>query len=76
MRNISEKVEKIKKRFLYSVSFPPPPEIRAVYEIMWRNIVQTDRQASDDNVIRRTRLACWVTKAIETHTQTQTHTQT
>ena len=29
----------------------------------------TARQTSDDNVIRRTRLACWVSKATYTHTQ-------
>jgi hypothetical protein len=27
----------------------------------------TARQATDDNIIRRMRLACWVTKAADTH---------
>jgi len=36
-------------------------------EIMWENIVQTDRQATDDNIIRCMRIACWITKATNTH---------
>ena len=28
------------------------------------------RQATDDNTIRRMRFECWITKAIEAHTQT------
>jgi hypothetical protein len=27
----------------------------------------TDRQATDDNIIRRMRFACWITKATDTH---------
>jgi hypothetical protein len=39
MRNFSDKfVEEIKKHILSSMVFPP--ENRAVYEIMWKNIVQ------------------------------------
>jgi hypothetical protein len=34
---------------------------------MWKNIVQpdrqTDRQATDDNIIRHMRIACWKNKA-------------
>jgi hypothetical protein len=33
----------------------------------------TARQTTDDNIIRRMRFACWITKA--THTHTHTHTQ-
>jgi hypothetical protein len=29
----------------------------------------TARQATDDNIIRRMRFACWITKATDTHTQ-------
>jgi hypothetical protein len=42
-------VKKIKTQSLCSIS-PPPPENRAVYEIMWKNIVQPDRQATDDSI--------------------------
>ena len=31
------------------------------YEIMWKNVVGT--QATDDNIIGRIRLACWISKA-------------
>jgi hypothetical protein len=41
IRNISDKfVDKIKTRILYPNNFP---EDRAVYEIMWKNLVQPDR---------------------------------
>jgi len=40
MRNISDKfVEKIEKHILFSVFFP---EKFAVYEIMWKNLVEPD----------------------------------
>jgi hypothetical protein len=29
----------------------------------------TARQATDDNIIRRMRFACWITKATDTHSQ-------
>jgi hypothetical protein len=29
----------------------------------------TARQATDDNIIRRMRFACWITKATDTHTE-------
>jgi hypothetical protein len=43
MRNVSGKIiEKIKTTLLCSKAFFPP-ENRAVYEIMWKNLVQPDR---------------------------------
>jgi len=33
---------------------------------MW-NRFGTARQATDDNIIRRMRIACWMTKATDTH---------
>jgi hypothetical protein len=38
-------------------------EIRAVYEIIWKNV------AADDNIIRRMRVECCVTKAKNTHSE-------
>jgi hypothetical protein len=32
-------------------------------------MVQTDRQATDDNKIRRKRIACWIPKATNTHSE-------
>jgi len=42
------------------------PENSAVYKIMWKNIA---RQATDDNITRRMRIACWITKATGTHSE-------
>jgi hypothetical protein len=41
-------------------------ENRAVYEIMWKNTVQPDRPQM---TIRRMRFACWISKAIATHSE-------
>jgi hypothetical protein len=30
---------------------------------------RTARQATDDNIIRRMRFACWITKATDTHSE-------
>jgi hypothetical protein len=48
-----------------SITPPPPPDNCAVCEIMWENM-GTAGQAADDNIIRRMRFACWVTKATDT----------
>ena len=43
MRNVANKfVDKIKTHFMFSNS-PPPPQNRAVYEVMWGNMVEPDR---------------------------------
>jgi hypothetical protein len=39
-------------------------ENRVVYEIMWENIVQPDRPHT---ILWRMRIACWITKATDTH---------
>ena len=40
---------------------------------MWKNVVRVG-QATDDNIIRRMRFACWIKKAIDTQTHTHAHT--
>jgi hypothetical protein len=40
-----------------------PPEKRVFYEIMWKNVVQTDRQTTDSNIMRHMRFVCWPTNA-------------
>jgi hypothetical protein len=41
MRNVSDKfVEELKTHILYSATFP---ENRAVYEIVWKSLVEGDR---------------------------------
>ena len=42
-----------------------------VYEIMWKNIVQRGRPQM---TTWRMRIACWITKAIHTHTLTMCNT--
>jgi hypothetical protein len=64
---LQTKVEgKIKTHISCSITFFP--ENRAVYEIMWKNIVQRSRQQM---IIRRMRIAWPITKA--THTPSRTH---
>jgi len=63
-------VEKIKTGILYSVPFF---ENRAVYEIMWRNVVERGRAQM---TIQSMRIACWIPKATDTHTYVYTHTNT
>ena len=46
-----------------------PPENRAVYEIMLKNIVETDRPQ-----MMLMGIACWITKATDTHSEYVTHT--
>jgi hypothetical protein len=54
---------KIKTHILYSITvFRKSCSL----EIMWKNMLRL-RQATDDNIIRRVRFACWITKATDTH---------
>ena len=57
-------VEKIETHVSCSVT--PPPEYRAVYEKMWKNIVEWGRPQM---AIWRMRIVCWITKATNTLTQ-------
>jgi hypothetical protein len=43
-----------------------PPENRAVYVIMWTKY-GTVRLATDDHIIRRMRIACWIPMATDKH---------
>jgi hypothetical protein len=45
-------------------------ENRAAYEIMWKNVVESDGLQL---TILRMRIACWITKATHTHTHTHSH---
>jgi hypothetical protein len=56
-------VEKIKTRILCSITFFP--------EIVPLNVKKCGRarQATDDNIIQRMRIACWLTNAIHTHSE-------
>jgi hypothetical protein len=58
-------VEKIKTHILCSINFFPK------IVPLWNNVEKEHRtrQATDDNIIRRMRCACWITKATDTHTK-------
>jgi hypothetical protein len=65
----TKEIEKIKTRILRSVtSFF---ENRALYDIMWKNIVEPGRPQRKIWCIR---IACWITKATSTESQCVTHT--
>ena len=59
----SEVSEKIETCILWS-ELPPPhtPENRTVYEIMWANMVQSDRPQIR---VWRMRIVCWMGKAAD-----------
>jgi len=57
--------EKIKTHFVFSNFFSL--ENRAVYEIMWKNVVV--RRPTRDSIIWRVRIACWIPKATNTHSE-------
>jgi len=61
-------LEKFKTHFISNIFFLN----HAVYEIMWRNIVQPGRP---DMTIWRMRIAYWISKDTHTHTHTHTHSQ-
>ena len=64
MRNISEKICRENQNILCSIIFFS--ENRAVYEIMWKNIVQSDRVQM---TIWRMRVAFWIPEATDTHSE-------
>jgi len=63
MRNVSEKVvEKIKVNILCAANFIQKSRR------LWDNVKKYGRarQATDDSIIRRMRIACWIPKATDT----------
>jgi len=57
-------VEKIKTHFVFSIFYFF--ENRAFYEIMWKNILE---QTRPHMTIWRMRIACWIPKATNTHSE-------
>jgi len=62
-------VEKTKTHSLSSIIFFP--ENHAVYEIMWKHIVEPGRPQM---TVRRQLIACWIPEATKTHAHAHTHT--
>jgi len=60
---LKENLYKKSKHIYVNPPPPPTPENRVVYEIMWKNIVEPG------NVIGRMRIACWIPKATNTHSE-------
>ena len=50
----------------------PPPEIRAVYEIIWKSTVEPDMPKM---AVWRVRIAYWIAKSTNTHIHTHTHSE-
>jgi hypothetical protein len=69
MRNVSDNIcrENQNIHFIFNNFFS---ENRAVYEKMWKNIVERGRLQF---LTRCMRIACWITKVTNTHTHTHTH---
>jgi hypothetical protein len=67
VRNISGKScrENQNTNFMFSTFFS---ENRADCEIMWKNVIQRDK-TTNENIIRRMRFACRITKATDTHSE-------
>jgi hypothetical protein len=63
MKNFRHVVEEIKTDFIFSNFFP---ENRAVYEIMWKNIVEPDRPLM---TVWCMRISSWIPKATNTHSE-------
>jgi hypothetical protein len=44
---------------------------KTIVRFLWDNVKKygTARQATFDNIIRRMRFACWITKATDTHSE-------
>ena len=64
MRNVSSKVlEQIKTHTIYSITLFP--ESRAVYELMWKTMVEPHRT----QLTKKNGFACRITKATETHSE-------
>jgi len=63
MRKVSDELcrENQNKHFKFNFF---PPENRAIYEVIWKNMVEPDRLQM---TIWRMYIACWVTKATDTH---------
>ena len=68
----TEIIEKLEICMSWSIAFFCPFENHAVYEKMWKNIVERGRSQM---TIWRMRIACWIPEATNAHTHTHTHTQ-
>jgi hypothetical protein len=68
MRNVSDKscIENKNTYFMFNNFFFLFPANRAVYEVMWNDIVEPERPQM---IVGRMRIACWTPKATNTHSE-------
>ena len=64
MRNVSDKSCRENQKTRFVCSDPFFSQNRAVYEIMWKNIIERGRPHM---TIWRMHIACWIPKATNTH---------
>ena len=68
MRNISDKSWRENQNTFYAQKHFSFPENHVFNVVTWKKCGRA-RQAADDNISRRTRMACWVTKATDLHSE-------
>jgi len=68
MRNVSGESCREKKNIHFIFKKLLSPENRAACEIMWKKY-GTAGQTTDENIARRMRIACRITKATDTHSE-------
>ena len=66
MRNVADKICRENQNIQFVFSDFSFFENRAVYEIMWKSIVERGRPQM---AIWRMRFACWIRKATDTHSE-------
>jgi hypothetical protein len=66
----TKSVEKVKRHIFCSITFFFQKSC-----CLWHNVKQygTDRQVTDGSIMRRTRFACWITKATDIHSEFVIH---
>jgi hypothetical protein len=64
MRTVSDKSCRGNQNTYFMFEPPPPPENHAVYEIMWKNILEP---GGPQMTIWRMRLECWIYETTNTH---------
>jgi hypothetical protein len=69
MRNISDKICSENQNTHFMLNIIPPPLRK--WCPLWDNAEKygTAIQVTEDNMIRRMRFACWITKATDTHSE-------
>ena len=65
-REMFQTKEKIRTHITSLISPPPPKKNCVGYEVMWKNVVELDKQWM---AVQCVRCACWMSKVINTHSK-------